>query len=447
MIPFVVLERTVLIAVFLCALVPIAARSEVLGVPLYGIPLSGLYLSWAWRALHEGCLHPRRLAMVLPFVITALLLGVSTVLSERQNLPDYTIWAAGLFLLIYANQNWNRTFDFRFLAQLGIGILSIELAVSLAQILTKSYVGNAVMYFGEGGGVAEDVGIIAGGRVFRPVGTFGLPNLLSIAIVILSSILVPVILGAAGFSRLVRFYCAALVALGFFVLIYSTSRGNIIAMGALPVLFLLLYMLRASRFPGFLKQAWPYLLVCGLGASILAIFLLVGVGDLSSPRFLEGLMFRLEGVEESARFRFMQYWEALSALSQFPIAGMGFGQSALVWELVDLEFPGKEEFSFPPHNAYIVVALEGGLLAGVVYAGALLWLAMIYPYRVLVHHRNESFHGDLRMDGVYLAFLMFALCSLIYIVPLTRSLWPLGCFLIGIMQAHIASVEVDTDNG
>lgn len=435
MIYIVRIERWALTVVFLCTLIPIAARSESFGLPLYGIPLMGLYFLWCWRSLPERCLNSQRAVRLIPFVFVAFLLGLSTFLAENAEPSGYWVWVAGLLMMVYANQNWKVTFGFQFLARLAILLLSIELLVALLQIVTRSYVGNAVMYFGDTGGVAEEVGLIAGGRVFRPVGTFGLPNLLSIFILIASAFLIPVAAGTRGFTRGMRIYSVLLLAIGLGVLVYSTSRGNIIGLLALPLLFLLLRTARMSRMAVSARNWGSYFLWGSIGFFVLALVLALVAYRFGDAEFLEGLLYRLEGVRESAQFRFLQYCTSIGALAEFPIFGMGHGQSALVWEIVELEFPGKEGFRFPPHNSYIVLALEAGLLAGLLYAATLAWLGLSYPLRQISGRPTSSPCGNIRMDGVYLSFLMFALASLIYIVPLMRSLWPLGCFLIGVMQA------------
>lgn len=428
------IERVALLACLMCMLVPVAARGSWLGLPLYGVPMIGVMALWAWRAMYEPCLFPSRAWLMVPFLGVALLLGMSTWINSPSASSDYFVWFAGLLIMLYANQNWRGILDYRLILMFALLALIVEVSVGIAQLASRTYIGNAVMYFGRGGDISEDVRVIAGGRVFRPVGTVGLPNQFSLLLVMLVSLVFPALFGQATVSRTVRIIATALALLALVVIVLASSRGSALALLGVPLLFGALHSVRIRQIAPFARIVGKYAAYSMLGSLLIAIVLILLTDVIAGSGLVAGLQMRIESIATSAQFRWLQYFHSAQALINYPVTGMGLSASSEVWSLVDWSFPGKEDFAHPPHNAFLVIALEAGLLAGLLYAGALFWILAAYPLRILRDGEGCRIGGQI--DGMYVALFVFTLASLIYIAPLTRTLWPLGCLLIGVLQAE-----------
>ncbi|NBB91753.1 MAG: hypothetical protein GVY32_01120 [Gammaproteobacteria bacterium] len=438
------LERWLFLFLLLCTLVPIALREGFFGLPLYGVVLIALYGCWIWRSLYDPCLDARRFWYLLPFAGVALLLALSTWLDVDGDFANYSIWLVGIGLMLYVNQNWGVTIDYRIVLAFALAALAIEVSVAALQVATKTYVGNAVMYFGRGGDVVEDVHTIAGGRVFRPVGTTGLPNQLSILLVMLVTLAVPVVAGKGQYAAWLRGVAIALAFLCLVLVALSTSRGSVILLAAVPLLFSLLHALRSNALAPLLRGAARFGLLALVALAVL-VSAFVLLAQFMDAGLLEGLQTRMKGIGNSALFRFYQYGNAVMALAEFPLTGMGFSSSAELWSMVDEVFPGKEDFSHPPHNVYLITALEGGLLAGLLFAGSIALLILAYPIRLM--QGKPGGDRPRERDALYIALFIFAMASLIYIAPMTRTLWPLGCVLMGVLQAELAGGRAGSRHG
>lgn len=437
MITIIRLERWVLLLVLMSTLLPLTARTNLVGVPLYALPMAILFMLWAFRTLNGPTLDLRVGRSTVPFMLVIVLMGASTIVAEDANLPNYTAWAAALGLLVYANQNWNRTFDLGLLLIFAAAAAFVEIAVAFAQIATQTYVGNILAYFGEKGDIVEDARFIAGGRLFRPVGTVGLTNMLGTFLIMMSALLYPVASGRIAAGWTFRIYSIGVLVASLGIVIVSGNRGNVLVALSVPFIYAFLQAVQSGTWAALLQRV--VLAICAaiafLGLVGWVLYLLpdfLGAGPI-----LQGILTRIERIPDSFALRAYQFREAAAAASHFPILGMGFDASSRVWEAFHVQVPDR--FEWRPHNVYLIVALEAGLLAGIAYVITI--ATALFRYL----HRAKELTSD--VHAVFVPFLVFAGLSLIYVTPFTRTLWPIGCFLLGALQASCLRSRADSLNG
>lgn len=418
-------ERWLLFATLVAVLFPVSADIGPIGIAPFMISLLALLASWGVRLIHGSPIYYRSLIHFWLLFFVGILLVVSSLTSSQPLQPGLTIWFSGLGLLLYASQNYGRIFRFEFIVALLVFVMIVELGVSLLQIVTHSYIGKATAYFGQTQDITEEITRAAGGAIFRPVGTLSAPNLLGTWLVLGSVVLYAALRWHQRVTGWKLFTYGLLIFLAVVILILSTSRANL-AILPLSILALEIFTwikLRISRW------AIAFVILGGFVVFSITVALaaaVAGLGqEISQTNIVQGISYRVENLVDSVAFRLYQYNNAFWAAFASPLMGMGFGNSDQVWHLFGIDIP--PHFHYRPHNIYLIVALEAGLLAGLVFVVTLVHLLVKYLCNVQ-HHRWRD-------HSIWVGAFALLVLGLVYVTPLSRGLWPLVCFWLGLLMA------------
>lgn len=425
MISLIRMERWLLFITLAVIVLPVSAEIGPIGIAPFMIPLALLLAAWCVRLGRGSTLSIGALNHFWPLLFVGLMLTISSLIADQSINPDLMIWLAGLGVMLYASQNFALVFGFRTIVVFLAFILIIETGLASIQFFTNSYIGKATAYFGETQDVTEEIKQIAQGAIFRPVGTLSVPNLLGTWLVMGSVVLYATIRWHPRISRLSFSVFGLLILLSLVILVLSTSRAN------LAVLIISFFGLEVLVNLKLKLHRWGKMLLglSGCAAILGALAMTAMIGEfnegISQSTLGKGIVYRLENIEDSLAFRLYQYGSALSATLAFPVVGMGFGNSEQLWYLFDIDIP--EHFHYRPHNIYLIIALEAGLIGGIVFLGTVLHL--------LIKYLQQWRHYNWKGHTVWIGAFVFLVLGLVYITPLSRGLWPFMCFWLGLLMA------------
>jgi hypothetical protein len=95
----------------------------------------------------------------------------------------------------------------------------------------------------------------------------------------------------------------------------------------------------------------------------------------------------------------------------------------------ELAFSRARGARYWPHNAYLILAIEGGLAALVLF---------LVPVTLAVGRYARGFwRWQLEQDALAASVLAFLVLGMAYNVAYSAHLWPLGLFLLGAWQGSM----------
>lgn len=425
------LERLTLFVTLFAIMFPLRLNLGFFGIALFELPLAFLISMWAIRksVQQSACSDNTKWEVIVIALVGWL--ALSTILHAPDEMAGLSIWAGAFLLAFYAHRNWGRVFDFRFVVRFAFAALSLQLSVGLYQLMTGTKVGNIQDYFGQLADPQQP-------RVLfeRIVGTVGQGNLFGNWLVTLLPIVSVYFLSPKLDSRLVvRSYAITLAALSAVCLAFNITRTN--AVIVLLVLLMQWVILRLRPGPrcaaraAFGKARALKMVV----SSLLAVVALLVILDVLKDRLyvLPGAIIdRLARTEGHLMLRLEQYRGAVESIAANPLLGVGFGNSDSIWDTVNVDLP--REFTSAPHNVYLILAVEGGMPALILFA-----LLLAAPMR---RYMSLGPGSDPFLDGVALSMVAFILIFTTYVVPIGHALWPLFAFLLGTLHAAARDPEV-----
>lgn len=226
-----------------------------------------------------------------------------------------------------------------------------------------------VLQYGTGTGAS------IGGETVRAVGTFGAQEILGLSVVVSHALIVclAVALGTTGRARVVGSVCALALVVP---LVLSLSRGSWVATAIASTVLLVLVGWRAL--------AAVVLMVTTVGAVLVAV---VGVDDAVVSRF-DTLGSTASSPDESVDDRYRLWDTAVSIWTEHPVTGSGIRSfPALRDSHAPLDLNSSSDTSQPgagfvrqellsPHNQYLLVLAEQGLLGFLALTSGLGLLAL-----------------------------------------------------------------------
>ena len=122
---------------------------------------------------------------------------------------------------------------------------------------------------------------------------------------------------------------------------------------------------------------------------------------------------------------------ALQSFAKHPLLGIGFCNSKYIWPDVDTKIPSSWEYR--PHNVFLVFAVEGGIIAFVLYA-----FIVFYPLGMLLFKNGKWDPVD------YAYILSLTMClgfTQIYLCPLQGEFAPLYILISGSAMGYLDSIK------
>lgn len=423
-------ERWMLVATLTAAMLPLATSVGLFGLALYSLPLFTLVALWLARtsvsrtpwtvSVWDAALGALGLWMAL-----STLAGSPTAPQVR----NLVRWETALLLAWYAKHNYRVTYGFVTVRRFAVWALVLQVAVGVLQLVTGSPVGSAQSYFGEAGVVevgAHEVGLSG------VVGTLGQRNMYGVWMTVLLPFAYVGALRRRGGGGRGQYGSAALWVAGLAMVVCSLSRFNTIASLLTPALFVAVWG-AAGREGLFLSQT--RLLAVGavcLGVSGVVVAV-ASAGVLDQVELYAGLMSARFGDTGSAfSFRGDMNREAILNILRSPVLGIGFENSALIWNQVGSALPSG--WTYRPHNVFLIIGVEGGLVS-------LLLLAYLTarPFSTYWFNREAV---PVYVDVLAVSVTLCLAASMVYVVPIGHAVWPLFMFLLGTFAAASRTVTV-----
>ena len=422
------LERAALLLTVLAVLFPLKLEGNVWGVALFNVPMTGLLGLWFLRVVSTRRVGGAVVMWELAPVVLAIWFIVPTTVYSPEGLPKLMIWSSSLVLALYARRNYGTVFDFEWVKGCAIVVLAFETFVGAVQIATLSEIGNVQQYFGTLG--ETDKPRLIGGAIHRVVGTVGSPNMFGGLIVTLLPFLHLEITRSRGaWVRRYGLIVLALCALA--MLVIAVSRVNaVVGLAGLGATWLLA-AIRSQR--GWTQRLgrrfggppWRAVVTFALVASTLVI-----MTPLLEDRFYgytSAAMRRISGTEHDLALRLEQYRGAVISIIEQPVFGVGFANSDTIWSAVGANVP--LDAGYAPHNVFLIVAVEGGIPALVLFL-----FFMTTPLGTYLKKRLGRLE---QLDTLAVATGGYLLLCLVYIVPIHHGFWPIVAFLVGVFRAEV----------
>ncbi len=250
----------------------------------------------------------------------------------------------------------------------------------------------------------------------RPGGTIGDANYYGQLLVIMIPVALYLLFEGRRIWKVVGLVCAAILTAA---VVFTYSRGDALALGAIVVAAVIY------------KRPNPLLLAGGVVALLLAVPLMPAnyVARLTTViDVAEGNQMTIYG-EDSIRGRAGATQAAIEMFADHPFFGVGREN----YPLYQLDYLSGTAFArvakgIPPHNLYLEVAAEHGVMGLIVFGGVLVisWLALMDARRrfKLVHaHREYELTGWLGIVFIgYLVTALFLHGAFLYMLWLIISL-------------------------
>ena len=327
--------------------------------------------------------HPVSLLMIvfigmniLSFVNVVQLKPAAVFLMRRTNV---VVLALLIPMVLRDRRSWDRALVWMTLASIPIGLFG------LYELVTGKPILAFVSYRSQ-----DELLLLSGGQ-WRIHGTFDDGPFHAIYVVTATSLALSWLLRTA--NRWVKVGLCALLLLLFVNLVGTASRGGMIGSVIVLVVFW-------AGYGG--KRRW--LLAAGalaLAAAVLATALLLP--QVPVHRYLQ-----VSSEEDpTTQIRLGVYDVAIGMIEDHPLLGVGTGQ----WLRESHRYYSSGTYrstTYMPHNTYLQVAAENGLLGLAIY---LVLLGVVGYYFLRALQRSSGKHQRLAILAALGAFLAFAACS------------------------------------
>ncbi len=305
------------------------------------------------------------------FLATFLILVVSyeTFSLIEKHAPNYRLWGSRAFIIFALFESILAIYQF--LAQKSVGLSKLG-----ESILSTTYFGVAK--------------IVSGGTFIRPYGTFPHPNVLGAFLICGVLVNIWLIIGEYR-SNIRSLYFATLIPLSFTLILTFSRSSWIVALVGL-IVFTSLYIGKYS-----INKKLTLSLLALLLSTVTAFFIL-------KPIIID----RSSGFGESSSMREVYNKTALKMIGEYPIFGVGAGESMLHMQQFSPIRLNTWEIQ-PIHNYYLLSAAELGIPAA-------LALMLFFIYHLIIAFRRFKYssnvlHGtwNLLLGTVLLCFMILML--------------------------------------
>lgn len=409
-----------------------------LSVGLFAVRASGRPRPSWWDAALVGCGAWMALATAVAVA------GDGGGIERRLTLTLLWYWGSGILLALYARRRYGTAWGSRFILGFATAILSAEVVVCLAQYqaLSGDGVVESLLRRAMHAEDARDLFTVGGGgvRVTRAIGTFYHANAVGTCIVLLLPFLVHR-LSAAWQARSTAAAAGALAVLlpSLAILLRNLSRASIVVGAIVLAAAVWVEIGRGPHASGAsLRRRWrrPAL---ALGLVLLGAAGAWVAGDVGGGDLARVVRARLSD-RDTAGVRLGLVRAAGAALLERPLLGLGYGRgTAGMPGLSDVagevsasaaeRYRGAGARQAPAHNLYLMMAMDGGLpalilfliAAGTVAVGAAKGLRRLPP-------------ADACLAVSVLGGLLLGVAE-----PLVYDLfWPFLLFAMGSLRAALA---------
>jgi len=367
----------------------------------------------------------------LSIILLIINLAVFTLVNENvsENWPQYTQYSSGFLLALYVRRNWGKVVTLNLLIKFALVALFIQSSVAILQQITHSSIGDVKSYFGQI--QYGEYPKMFGYHISRIRGTIGHFNILGNWIIILLPFLILEIKYNIFLKRSTLLKTFTLF-ISLVALLFTFSRGNFIIVLIL-CLICLLYFFRSSL-KNALRTFSSYKILIYLALFFVLIFIIQssGTGDLIhlfKKRINRSLGSELDTASVACRLLLLR--TGIQYFFKNVFIGKGFGDSKTVlghiYPTIDSDYPKK------PHNVYLVIGIEGGFFALILYC-----FITLYPINQLWKRRH---HKDPAIFAFLFSCLAAVLFQQIYLSAIMEEFSPLYMILLGASLGYIDNIK------
>lgn len=360
-------EKLLLAITFFSILFPLQTKVSVLSIVFFNLPLYALIFIGAIHRVESGNHFIGKFdKWILSAYIMLFFLFFSSLWSPgfSDTFGQFLQFAHLPFLAIYFRSIFARKLNANTLIIFAVLVLSLESFTSIIQQLTNSDFGNIKAYIGEDEKKSQIMDLEA--ALSRIQGTLGNPNVVGAWIITC----IPFIIIMRFYSRFSTLkwwiFRLTLFVMSTITIFFTFSRG---ALG----IFLLLCVI---AFPFYLKMkrnisVEHFRYENFLRFSVYISFVLIGLVIFIKNLDLVGIAidyaeirikdtFTSSNRKVSADYRLVMNEAAIKYIWQNPLVGIGFGNGNLIYSQVGFY---SSNLLFRPHNTYLLMGVEGGILA------------------------------------------------------------------------------------
>ncbi len=426
--------------------ISLSAKTGLFSLYLWNLPVYGILTLLVIRALQYRSADKGKRdvwdvsIVILMLVIMLMTYGNPQYSTKWNQLPQFIL---PLLMSFYFRRTYGDYSFVSLLINFAVVTLLVQSVVCLIQIITSSQFGNLAAFFGQ---VTKDEikELAAGGGLGQVHGTFGHANTVGNWITFLFpfGVIAPYLTNQVGIkwwiNRMALF-------MGLLVIFLTFSLGNI----GILLLVNLAFLPFVMKFKGTTRekaQISKFKILLIIIVLILALFAAISAA-FYVDRIFSALTTKMElkgsgsGVN-SAAFRVEMMIASVKYFLQHPLVGLGLQNSKYIYSYVDTIIPNWWEYR--PHNAYCIMANEGGLFALLAF--------IIITFLPFFRFFHISFIRK-RFDIVNFAFAFSMLSVMafyqIYVTPLTSGIMPLHIIYLsawmGYMDRYHPPVKIQTD--
>ena len=301
-----------------------------------------------------------------------------------ENLPEFLQYSSALLLAIYVRRNWGTVVTLELLIKFALAAILIQSSVASLQHITHSSIGDVKSYFGDV--QYTEYSKVYGYKVSRVRGTIGHPNIVANWIICL----LPFLIFDIKYNYAIKGYNIlklCLLPMATITIILTYSRGCQIIF-ILFILFSIFFFYR-TYIKSFIRQLLSWRILIFLILFLVSIFFI----DYSTLKItlLYPLIVRFSTLNSidtpsaSLYGRVSLIREAFNSFTEHFFLGVGFNNSAKVLGIVSV-FGTHFADILKPHNIYLLMALEGGIIAFFSYCFVSLYpvfrLIKLIPYKI-----------------------------------------------------------------
>lgn len=371
----------------------------------------------------------------LSIILLIIILAVFTLVNENvsENWPQYAQYSSGFLLALYVRRNWGKVVTLNLLIKFALVALFIQSSVAILQQITHSSIGDVKSYFGQI--QYGEYPKMFGYHISRIRGTIGHFNILGNWIIILLPFLILEIKYNIFLKRNILLKMFTLF-ISSVALLFTFSRGNFIIVLIL-CLICLLYFFRSSL-KNALRTFFSYKILIYLILFFVLIFIIQSSGitedliHLFKQRINRSLGSELDTA--SFGFRLLLLRSGIQYFFKNIFIGKGFGNSKTVLGHIYPIYPTIDsDYLKKPHNIYLVIGIEGGFFALILYC-----FITLYPINQLWKRRHYK-------DPAIFAFLFSCLAAVlfqqIYLSAIMEEFSPLYMILLGASLGYIDNIK------
>jgi O-antigen ligase len=355
------------------------------------------------------------------------------------NLPLLSQYSSSLLLAIVVRRN-SELIDIDTLVKFAFIAIIVQSVIGIIQQVSLSNFGNPKAYFGEE--IADELKGIFGVQLSRVVGTLGYPNLVANWInALLPFVIVAGLYHIKGrWKKNIWLYKRIVLIFGIIGILLTFSRGNILLLVLLSLISATVYYAqhvkdklcsRAVDVGLRVRQLIFLIIIAGIISVVVVknwdrLKIFTNVNVMKMAQLISGSY-----SDYSMNYRVEMNKGALQSFAKHPLLGIGFSNSKYIWPDVDTRIPLSWEYR--PHNVFLVFAVEGGIIALVLYM-----FIVFYPLGLLIMQYGK------RNPVTYAYSLSLIMClgfTQIYLCPLQGEFAPLYMLISGSAMGYLDSIK------